>query len=63
MINSRAVKGAVKQAWMSKAEPVLLELRVDLDNNVVSMELPSGTKVAFDYTQLKEMIDGIEARR
>lgn len=63
MINSRAVHGAIKQPWMPEPQPVSIELRVDDKTDVLSMELPSGTKVAFNYNELKSMIEGIESRR
>ncbi len=63
MINSKGVRAAVRQSWMTEAQPVTLEVRIDDEAGVLSTQLPSGTKVALDYSELKTFIEAVEARK
>lgn len=63
MINSSTISGAVKQPWQPTPETCAFEVRVDEEKGTLAIELPSGTKVALDYNQLKEMVLRLEARQ
>ena len=63
MKNSTSITGAVKQPWQTEPTSHGFEVIVDDEKNVLAMELPSGTKIALDYKQLRDMVMRIEARK
>lgn len=63
MITERAVKGAVRQPWMTQPEPVTFSVRVDDESNLMTLELPSGTKIALDFSVITEMARDIPNRK
>jgi len=62
MITSTTIVGAVKQPWQPQPITHPFEVCVDLEAGTVTTELPSGTKIALDYNQLRAMILRLEAR-
>lgn len=63
MINSTTVVGAIKQTWQTEPVHHAFEVRVDEEKGTLAMELPSGTKIALDYNQLRDMVLRLEARK
>lgn len=63
MKNSTSINGAVKQPWQTEPTHHGFEVVVDDEKHTLAMELPSGTKVALDYRQLRDMVMRIEARK
>jgi hypothetical protein len=63
MITSSTVVGAVKQPWQTQPETHAFEVRVDEDKGTLALELPTGTKIALDYKQLRDMVLRLEARK
>lgn len=62
MITSTTIVGAVKQPWQPQPISHAFEVSVDVEAGTVMTELPSGTKIALDYKQLRAMIMRLEAR-
>lgn len=62
MITSTTVVGVIKQTWQPDPVSHAFELRVDEEKGTMAMELPTGTKIALDYNQVREMVMRIEAR-
>lgn len=63
MATVRIIPGAIRQIWQPEPERATFEVRVDEDLHVMSLELPSGTRVALDYTAICDMVKAIEARK
>lgn len=63
MINSTGMNAALKQPWQKEPQEFTAEVRVDLDRDVLMVEMPSGSTLALDYTQLRKMVERIEARK
>jgi hypothetical protein len=63
MKNSTSVNGAVKQPWQTSPTSHGFEVVVDEEKGTLALELPSGTKVALDYNQIRDMVLRLEARK
>lgn len=63
MINSITVTGAIKQSWNPDPVRHAFEVRVDEEKGTLALELPTGTKIALDYNQIRDMVLRLEARK
>lgn len=62
MIHTSGIKGAYKLPWSKTPQEFTAEVRVDIERDVISFELPSGMTAALDYTQLAQLVKRIEAQ-
>lgn len=63
MINHTAMKAAFKLPYMRLPTEFTAEVRTDMVNDVITVELPSGAKLALQYSDVKNMVERIEAHR